>query len=216
MTRTRLDFEGRRKAIVGAAMPLFARHGFAGTTTKEIAKAAAVSEALVFQHFPSKAALYQEILQQGCQGDPGLEALAALPPSTATVVRMTELLLDCFVRGGSSEAKERDCRHRLALNSFLDDGEYLLLLHGWVMERIYPLFRSAMEAADSIAVPTGTTVFAAGSGHIMVELDEPHAAGETFPLELELAEAGTVTVDVEVLSWDQMVDRIESAEGSSS
>ena len=148
MTRTRLDFEGRRKAIVEAAMPLFARHGFAGTTTKEIAKAAAVSEALVFQHFPSKAALYQEILQQGCRGDPGLEALAALRPSTATVVRMTELLLDCFVRGGTSEPTERDCRHRLALNSFLDDGEYLLLLHGWVMERIYPLFRSAMEAAE--------------------------------------------------------------------
>jgi len=67
MTRTRLDFEGRRKAIVGAAMPLFARHGFAGTTTKEIAKAAGVSEALVFQHFPSKAALYQEILQQAAR-----------------------------------------------------------------------------------------------------------------------------------------------------
>ncbi len=149
MTRTRLDFEGRRKAIVEAAMPLFARHGFAGTTTKQIARAAAVSEALVFQHFPSKAALYQEILQQGCEGDPGLEALAALQPSTATLVRMTQLLLDCFVRGGASEPAERDCRHRLALNSFLHDGEYLLLLHGWEMEQIYPLFRGAMEAAEA-------------------------------------------------------------------
>ena len=83
MTRTRLDFEERRKAIVEAAKPLFARHGFAGTTTKEIAQAAGVSEALVFQHFPSKAALYREILQQGCEGDPGLERLGELEPSTA-------------------------------------------------------------------------------------------------------------------------------------
>ncbi len=130
-------------------MPLFARHGFAGTTTKEIARAAGVSEALVFQHFPSKAALYQEILQQGCEGDPSLEALAALQPSTATVVRMVEILLDCFVRGGTCETADRDCRHRLALHSFLQDGEYLLLLHGWEMEQIYPLFRSAMEAAEA-------------------------------------------------------------------
>lgn len=147
MTRPRLDSEERRRTIVGAAMPLFARHGFAGTTTKEIARAAGVSEALVFQHFPSKAALYQEILQQGCEGDPGLEALMALQPSTAALVRMVEILLDCFVRDGSSALAERDCRHRLALNSFLQDGEYLVLLHGWVMEQIYPLFRAAIEAA---------------------------------------------------------------------
>ena len=77
MSKPRLHAEERRVAIVEAAKPLFAQHGFAGTTTKQIARAAGVSEALVFQHFPSKAALYREILLQGCDGDPGLERLGA-------------------------------------------------------------------------------------------------------------------------------------------
>lgn len=147
MTRTRLDAEGRRRAIVEAAMPLFARKGFAGATTKEIARAAGVSEALVFQHFPSKAALYQEILRQGCLGDPALEGLSALPPSTATLVRMVEFMIDHFVLGALGDPEDRDTRHRLVVNSYLGDGEYASLLHGWVSERIYPLFAASLEAA---------------------------------------------------------------------
>ena len=42
----RLSGEQRRTAIVKAALPLFARKGFANTTTRELAEAAGVSEAL--------------------------------------------------------------------------------------------------------------------------------------------------------------------------
>ena len=58
MAVTRLDSDERRKAIVAAAVPLFARKGFAGTTTKELAEVAGISEALLFRHFPSKKHLY--------------------------------------------------------------------------------------------------------------------------------------------------------------
>jgi len=43
---------------------LFAKKGFNGTTTKEIAQAAGISEALVFKHFPTKRALYAAILAE--------------------------------------------------------------------------------------------------------------------------------------------------------
>ena len=56
MAVTRLDSDERRKAIVAAAVPLFARKGFAGTTTRELAEAAGISEALLFRHFPEQAA----------------------------------------------------------------------------------------------------------------------------------------------------------------
>lgn len=148
MSRPRLDSEERRKAIVEAAMPLFARKGFAGTTTKEIARAAEVSEALVFQHFPSKAALYQEIIGRGCTGDPVLERFAAMQPSTATLVHMVRCLLDHSVLGEGDDAGEREMRHRLVVQSFLDDGEYARLVHGWIVEHIQPLVRTCMEAAE--------------------------------------------------------------------
>src|ERR1700757_3569083 len=81
MAATRLDSDERHKAIVTAAVPLFARNGFSGTTTRELAEAAGISEALLFRHFPTKKALYREILRLGCEGDPALERLAA--PRTA-------------------------------------------------------------------------------------------------------------------------------------
>src|SRR5260221_14695478 len=88
MATIRLDNEGRRRGIVEAAVPLFARKGFAGTTTREIAGAAHVSETLVFKHFPSKPALYEEIHQLGCLCDPTLASIAAIEASTATLIAM--------------------------------------------------------------------------------------------------------------------------------
>ncbi len=60
----------RRQRILGAAVDLFSQRGFSGTTTKEIARASGVSEALVFRHFATKDALYDAILDsKGCQGE---------------------------------------------------------------------------------------------------------------------------------------------------
>jgi TetR/AcrR family transcriptional regulator len=50
--------EQRRESIIDAALALFARAGFSGTTTKAIAQAAGISEATMFQHFASKEELY--------------------------------------------------------------------------------------------------------------------------------------------------------------
>ncbi len=58
----RLSAEDRRRQIVQAAIELFARKGFDGTTTREIAQAANVSEALIFRHFPTKHDLYRAII----------------------------------------------------------------------------------------------------------------------------------------------------------
>lgn len=74
---------------------------------------------------------------------------------------------------------------------------------------------SGMEDTGSVDVPDGTTAFATGGGHIMVTLDDPVEVGDTLPLELEFESAGTVTVDVAILSWDDVVDRIESGGGGS-
>jgi AcrR family transcriptional regulator len=54
----------RQAGIVAAAASLFAARGFKGTTTKEIARSAGCSEALVFKHFPTKRALYAAILAE--------------------------------------------------------------------------------------------------------------------------------------------------------
>jgi TetR/AcrR family transcriptional regulator, transcriptional repressor of aconitase len=146
MVITRLDSEERRKSIVDAALPLFARKGFAGTTTREIAEAAGVSEGLLFRHFPSKAALYQEIIRTGCVGDPAFEPLLALEASTGTLITMIDFMVRHFVfcaRGSTDEM-----RIRMMLMSCLDDGDYARLAFETVIDWIYPKFASCLEAAE--------------------------------------------------------------------
>lgn len=62
--------EARRAEIVRAAVTLFSQRGFRGTTTKEIAQAAGVSEAIIFRHFATKEELYTAILDyKSCSGE---------------------------------------------------------------------------------------------------------------------------------------------------
>ncbi|MDB5410415.1 MAG: TetR family transcriptional regulator [Rhodospirillales bacterium] len=151
-----MDNEERRGAIVAAAVPLFARKGFAGTTTKEIAEAATVSEALVFKHFPSKAALYEEILHQGCRGDPGFEHLVNVEPSTGNLIDLVHFMMHhSLERAGD----EMSTRHRLMVRSFIEDGEYARLVCEWMVEKIYPkiadCLRAAQAAGDLLEQPGG-------------------------------------------------------------
>ena len=59
----RFTAAGRREQILSVAARLFARQGFQGTTTKQIAEHAGVTEALIFRHFPSKESLYWAVIQ---------------------------------------------------------------------------------------------------------------------------------------------------------
>lgn len=65
----RMAAEDRRLQIAQTAMRLFSERGFRGTTTKEIAQAAGVSEAIIFRHFATKEDLYSAIIDlKSCEG----------------------------------------------------------------------------------------------------------------------------------------------------
>jgi len=59
---SRLPASDRRQQLVEIALDFFSRKGFEGTTTKEIAAAAGVTEAIIFRHFPNKQALYTAVI----------------------------------------------------------------------------------------------------------------------------------------------------------
>jgi AcrR family transcriptional regulator len=52
------------RKILTAAISLFAERGFKGTTTAAIARKAAVNEALIYRHFPTKEDLYCAIIRE--------------------------------------------------------------------------------------------------------------------------------------------------------
>lgn len=57
----RLSKDDRQQQILQAALPVFALHGLAGTTTKMLAKAADITEPVLYQHFSSKEELYKSL-----------------------------------------------------------------------------------------------------------------------------------------------------------
>src|SRR5262245_4789995 len=54
-----------RERILDVAEALFAAHGFAGTSMREIAGAADLTAASLYNHFDGKEALYAAVLERG-------------------------------------------------------------------------------------------------------------------------------------------------------
>jgi AcrR family transcriptional regulator len=63
----RLSTEQRRGQVISAAMRLFSSKGFDGTSTREIALAAGINEALIFRHFRTKEDLYWAVVSSRIQ-----------------------------------------------------------------------------------------------------------------------------------------------------
>jgi len=155
MNKQRMTAEERKLAIVRTALPLFARQGFAETTTKELARAAGVSEPLLYKHFPSKEALYLEIQNFTCREiDPTVRKLTELEPSTSTLVHLVYYLMRALVLGKPAGTIDWDTRHRLMLKSLLEDGAFARLLY----KNRFDCFCSRIEACLDAATAAGEVV----------------------------------------------------------
>jgi AcrR family transcriptional regulator len=60
--KTRLKGSERRELIVEAALPEFAQRGYEAASVGRIARAAGVARTVLYDHFPSKHALFVEVL----------------------------------------------------------------------------------------------------------------------------------------------------------
>ena len=147
MSTLRMTSDLRRQLILSAAKRCFARNGFAGTTTKSVAAAAAISEGLLFKHFPSKAALYAEILAEECEADPDFANLLGQEPSTATLVELVKGMVGHFIEVSDGSDQEEAQRLRLMTTSQLDDGEFARLLYDKIGGLIGPVFTASIERA---------------------------------------------------------------------
>jgi TetR/AcrR family transcriptional regulator, transcriptional repressor of aconitase len=146
----------RRQLILNAAKRCFARHGFAGTTTKSVAAAASISEGLLFKHFPTKSALYAEILAEECAADPALHRLLGKEPSTETLVVLIREMVRHFQGIAEAPDQQEAQRLRLMITSHLDDGEFARLIYEKIGKLIGPAFTAslqrAVEAGDAARV----------------------------------------------------------------
>src|SRR5438046_5320946 len=94
----RLTFDARKCQILEGVRKVFARKGLEGATTRELAKEAGVSEALLYKHYPSKEALYQAMLSS-CDGEfmGEVKKITSLESSTSTLVTLVHFMVASMV-----------------------------------------------------------------------------------------------------------------------
>lgn len=67
MTKKEEQYEMRKWQILDIALNHFIQYGFHGTSTRKIAEEAGISSGLMFHYFPNKLALYEALVEIGCE-----------------------------------------------------------------------------------------------------------------------------------------------------
>lgn len=108
----RMAAEDRRQQILDVAVQLFSQKGFRGTTTKEIALAAGVNEAIIFRHFATKSELYSAIMDQKA--------------SSASVQALQRVIGEAMERGDDRKVFEAFAFHMLEFHDHDDTAMRIL------------------------------------------------------------------------------------------
>lgn len=130
-TRQRMSSVQRRAAIVDSALKVFAESGFRGTTTRQLAAAAGVSEPVLYMHFHTKRDLYSAILAKLLEGGPPekLCQLATARDDRTFFLQLAHLIVEWHEADPS--------RSRILMYSALEGHELSDLFH---RNHIVPFF----------------------------------------------------------------------------
>lgn len=140
----------RRDQILAAATAVFADRGFSGATTQQIAKAAGVSEPLLYRHFPSKVALHKAVLRRAVlEQDTVYSALGKTEASARGLLQMLNGYLGYCLDVSSNAVLAAG--QRLLLASLAGNGEYAQLIY----RRAVRLSLSGLEEAIDAARTSG-------------------------------------------------------------
>jgi AcrR family transcriptional regulator len=142
--RTRMTASERREAILAAAMAVFGERGYHGASIDEIAQAAGISKALIYEHFASKKELHASLLDRYAG-----ELFARLEANAATGTGGEQRL-----RGGMEAFFGFVEEHREAFRVLLrdlNDAEVVEALAG-VQEQAVGVI-AALMAADPDGAP---------------------------------------------------------------
>ncbi len=142
--RAYLPADERRRSIIAAAQKVFARTSLQGARTRDLAKAAEINQATLFEHFESKEALFHEaVVKPLLEAMRGMRDRAAAYESAGSVEELRQL-----ARG--STQRHVDVMGKIfplltaALFSDLASGRKLY------REQIAPLLKQRSEAISGL------------------------------------------------------------------
>lgn len=181
--RRDLTGEQRRRSIIDAATRLFAERGYHGTSIREIAKAADVSEALIYRHFSSKEELYGEALNYSRSVlSLTIKNLEALPPGTHTLVIMVYLAVSLIALEIPDRKEEQKTHERLLFQSLIGDtlfarAHFRNLEESWA-RLLQENYEAARAAGDFMDCPDSARNRMWFVHHLAMAINLCHLSGE--------------------------------------
>lgn len=187
--KSRMHADDRYRQLLRSAIDCFARNGFSGTKTKDIAAAAGVSEAILFRHFATKEDLYLAILDMKESQEAGKEAKQRMEDCAER--RDDAGVFGAIARGILTSFREDPAFHRLILYALLEGHLMASLFHkrlgsrGRDFLRRYVVLRQsegAFRPGDPelmVMVAIGTVVHCAMGKHIF-GMKRTNATDETI------------------------------------
>jgi AcrR family transcriptional regulator len=116
--RLRLTAAERRQAVLDTACDVFARSSYRGATTADIARAAEITEPILYRHFGSKRDLYlacleqawrqfravgEEAMEKNPEGCLGAIADAYMKPGAKARIRLVDLWIQALTEAAGDE-----------------------------------------------------------------------------------------------------------------
>jgi AcrR family transcriptional regulator len=120
----RLRKAERKRQLLAHAKQLFAKLGYQNTTTEKIARAAGVTEPVLYRHFESKKALFLEVLREVRQAT--LDRWNTETAGLADPLAKLHALADLYLGSTRSHALEFRILHRTLVES--DDEDVAALV----------------------------------------------------------------------------------------
>jgi AcrR family transcriptional regulator len=141
----RMPADQRRSQLFDVARERFAWQGFHATSMDEIAEAAGVTKPVLYQHFPSKRALYVELLE-----DTGRQLLSTLAEATSKAGSGRERVEFGFAAYFRFAVNNRSSFQLLLGTAMRSDPEF-----GQIVEEIIAAVAETISMLITIDVMTG-------------------------------------------------------------
>lgn len=192
--KSKLKSDERREQIIRTATKVFSRHGFRGATMRRLARAAGISEGMIYHHFPSKEALYDAILQKKMARTRDLYF-----PIDAAETRKDREVLETIVSNFFQEHSKDNSFIRMMLFSALEGHD---LARKFVKAPLHDFFEflgsymetrmreGAMRAMDGRV----SARLLIGMAHFLILLREIY--GDAGIKDADIEELGKLTVDL--------------------
>ena len=126
----RMRRDDRKRQLLEEAKQLFVRHGYQSTTTEKIARAAGVSEPVLYRHFPSKKVLFLEVLQEIREAT--LERWRTSNGAAAEPLARLHAIMNLYLGSTREHALEYRIMHRTLVET--DDEEIQAFLRSFYLD----------------------------------------------------------------------------------